>query len=473
MQMEEYGPEMAHNTIAAWRDEPPALEEAAGAGGAASRTLPDLWDVSPEVLAVATLMMQGMDAGDLWDMSPEDLAAATLMLQDMDAGTGDALSSDAEIQDSLDEADDEGHGMRGGVHQEGALATAGGGAVSMPAAQLESLLDRAEGVLKQEGDIGAEEEALARDLWMQLKDTVPGAQHLAALKVMANSAGSRDDGYSEPVLNVLSEGQDYMAPAADVNVAVASGLTKTHFDQLVVMVQQHLKRVTSNPESVDSPAAIISALQSADGLSNARIDAVSTAVNKLGVSRDLTAAKLAIFNTVKAISPLVGLFLLPGYLLGYQIANRGFHMPADCMGIIACILASYRPTSEALSCQLAKYSTMESAACMVIQKGVIMDSADPEALKMLQLLFLDAFFNGAVWRRVLKKSGKYEKVQISIDERVRRLDDYTWDGALLTWGYTAETAVLSINAARAKLGKGPISPYALIWGHAPWNWVSR
>jgi hypothetical protein len=116
---------------------------------------------------------------------------------------------------------------------------------------------------------------------------------------------------------------------------------------------------------------------------------------------------------------------------------------------------------------------MESAACMVIQKGVIMDSADPEALKMLQLLFLDAFFNGAVWRRVLNKSGKYEKVQISIDERVRRLDDYTWDGALLTWGYTAETAVLSINAARAKLGKGPISPYALIWGHAPWSWISR
>ena len=184
--------------------------------------------------------------------------------------------------------------------------------------------------------------------------------------------------------------------------------------------------------------------------------------------RTRTPAKVAIFNAVKAISPLVGLFLLPGYLLGYQISNRGFHMPADYKGLIACILGSYRPNSEALSCQLAKYSTMESAACMVIQKGVIMDSADPEALKTLQLLFLDAFFNGAVWRRVLNKNGKKEKVQISIDERVRRLDDYTRDGALLTWGYTAETAVLSIN-----LGKEPIPQYALIWGHAPWSWTSR
>lgn len=450
LQMEEYGSDMTRNTIAAWRDQPPVLEEAASAGGAASSTL-----------------------SDLWDMSPEDLAVATLMLEDMDAAAGDAMPSDAEIQDSLDEADEEGHGMRGVADQEGALATLGGSSVTSSATQLESLLDRAEGVLRQEGEVGAEEEALARDLWMQLKETVPGGQHLAALKVMANSAGSRDDGFSETVFNVLSEGQDYFAPAAVVNEAAASGLTKAHFEQIVVMVQQHLERVTRNPQSVDSPGAIISALKSADALSNARFDAVSTAVNKLGVSRDLTPSKLAIFNTVKAISPLVGLFLLPGYLLGYQIANRGFHMPADYMGRIACILASYRPNSEALSCQLAKYSTMESAACMVIQKGVIMDSADPEALKMLQLLFLDAFFNGAVWRRVLNKSGKYEKVQISIDERVRRLDDYTWDGALLTWGYTAETAVLSINAARAKLGKGPISPYALIWGHAPWSWISR
>lgn len=148
-------------------------------------------------------------------------------------------------------------------------------------------------------------------------------------------------------------------------------------------------------------------------------------------------------------------------------------MSFNLLGLICCILGSYRPNSEAFSYHLTKYITMENTACMVIQKGVLMHSDNPDVLKKLHLLFLDGFLNGAVWREETAPDGTKKKLQISRDEQIRRTDPYVWDGLVLTLGYTEETAMLSINAARAKAGLPPMSPYSLIWGHAPFGWIQR
>jgi len=77
---------------------------------------------------------------------------------------------------------------------------------------------------------------------------------------------------------------------------------------------------------------------------------------------------------------------------------------------------------------------MEATTCIVIQKGVMMDSSDPEIIKKFQLLFLDGYLDGAVWEEVTAPDGTKKKVQISIDERIDRTDPYVFAGLVLTWG---------------------------------------
>jgi len=336
----------------------------------------------------------------------------------------------------------------------------------------DTLVQRAKTLVEQQNGVDAFDteatQTLSKDMWQRVSKDLPGHALLSKLKPVANNDLLRDLGYSEPKLNVLLQGQDYMASAD--RIKQSHQVSKLNFERLVEQVQLHRDMVTSNPDLLDSPAQITAGIQLAHTLSDAQVDVTCTSSNMLGVSRPLTAGQGAVLQQVRDVSWLVALFAQPGMELGYQPANRGFHMPADELGLVCTILGAYRPNSEAYSSKRAGRSTCESGACMVIQKGVMLDSSDPDIIKRLQLLFLDGFLDGVVWQEVTAADGSKTKVQISIDERIARTDPFAFAGLVLTWGYAAETAIASINAARAKAGLPAMSNYALIWGHAPWGW---
>ena len=90
-----------------------------------------------------------------------------------------------------------------------------------------------------------------------------------------------------------------------------------------------------------------------------------------------------LLTITRELSPLLYLFVKPGATAGYQLHNRGLNIPVRFLGLICAVAGSYDPLVQARESELRGFISTETVPSILMHKGIMMDTDDPELLKTL------------------------------------------------------------------------------------------
>jgi hypothetical protein len=270
--------------------------------------------------------------------------------------------------------------------------------------------------------------------------TISAAEHPAAASIkdivetarlLAPRPAARD-------LNTIGEHE--AITASPQKIKASTPVAKLLYLEAVGTILAHRQGVMEDPSKRCTYETLLRAQNTALSFSDSTSSRTSDDSNELGVCRPLLPEQVKIREMIEADSALFMILQLPGYQAGFPAANRNTTLVDPATEFVALAGGTYGTTSEAVASEEAGHNTCQQAtvfACQVsfapcvcvrasvcvcvcvctcsglffayyvvtdgfyscyCQKGIMMNSAEPNQHKRFGILQADALQSGVVWR---------------------------------------------------------------------------